>query len=60
MPNVEEDGERIELVPTKWNELVQRCLHGDLRQPDVMLAVVAMEYDPEAKARLEAFLSDLP
>ncbi|MCR4256832.1 MAG: NUDIX hydrolase, partial [Candidatus Uhrbacteria bacterium] len=60
MPNVEENGERIELVPTKWSELVQRCLRGDLRQPDVMLAVVAMEYEPEAKARLAVFLSDLP
>ncbi|MEK7473701.1 MAG: NUDIX hydrolase [Patescibacteria group bacterium] len=60
MPNVEADGERIELVPTKWSELVQRCLRGDLRQPDVMLAVIAMEYESETKARLETFLSDLP
>ncbi len=60
LPNTEEDGERIELVPTKWNDLVQRCLRGELRQPDVMLAVVAMEYEPEAKARLNTFLSDLP
>ncbi len=55
--NLEQDGERIELVPTKWEELVTRCLKADLRQPDVMLSVVAMHYDPEQRARLDAFLS---
>jgi 8-oxo-dGTP pyrophosphatase MutT (NUDIX family) len=60
MPNVEEDGERIELVPTKWDELLQRCLRMELRQEAIMLAVLVMHYDPEQKARLDAFLSDLP
>jgi hypothetical protein len=32
----------------------------ELRQEWVMLAILAMHYDPEQRARLEAFLSDLP
>lgn len=60
MPNVEEDGEKIRLVPTTWDDLVQRCLRMELRQEAVMLAVLAMHHDPEQHARLEAFRSDLP
>lgn len=60
MKNVEEDGEKIELVPTSWDDLLQRCLKMELRQEPVMLAILAMHYDPEQKARLDAFLSDLP
>lgn len=60
MPSVEEDGEKIEVIPTKWNDLLQRCLKMELRQEWVMLAVLAMHFDPEQKTRREAFLSDLP
>jgi ADP-ribose pyrophosphatase len=58
--NPESDGERIQLVPTAWDELVRRCLHGELRSTETALAIISMQYDPEQKARLEQFLSDLP
>lgn len=54
--NHEIDGEKIELFPTSWDELVQRCLRAELRQESVMLAVLAMHYDPEQRAKLDAFL----
>lgn len=54
--NHEIDGEKIELHPTSWDELVQRCLRMELRQESVMLAVLAMHYDPEQRAKLDAFL----
>lgn len=57
--NIEQDGERIELIPTKWKDVVKMCLRKELRQPDVMLAIVAMEYDAEERAKLEAFLNGL-
>ncbi|MCK9361263.1 NUDIX hydrolase [Patescibacteria group bacterium] len=55
--NHEEDGEKIELFPTSWDELIQRCLRMELRQESVMLAVLAMHYDPEQRAKLDAFLA---
>lgn len=54
--NHEEDGERIKLVPTPWNEVVKICLAGKLRQERPMLAILGMEFDPEQRARLDAFL----
>lgn len=48
--------ERIELVPTPWSELVQLCLQQKLRHPNAMLAILAMEFDPEAKQRLHEWL----
>lgn len=48
--------ERIELVPTPWSELVQLCLQHKLRHPNAMLAILAMEFDPEAKRRLHEWL----
>lgn len=55
--NHEEAGEKIELVPTAWKDAVQLCLKGEIRRPEVALAILAMEYDPEQRARLDAFLS---
>lgn len=55
--NPESDGERIELVPTPWKEAVKRCLRGELRDSDKMLAILAMEFDPESKKRLHDFLN---
>lgn len=54
--NHEIDGEKIEVFPTPWKEVVQRCLKMELRQEPVMLAVLAMEFDPEQRARLDEFL----
>lgn len=49
-------GEKIELLPTPWGVVVQMCLKRQLRQPNIMLAVLAMEYDPDAKKRLHDWL----
>lgn len=55
--NHEADGEKIELFPTSWDELIEKCLRMELRQDSVMLSVLAMHYDPEQRARLDAFFS---
>lgn len=55
--NHEEDGEKIELVPMKWNEVIAMCLRGELRSPETALALLAMEYNPEDRKRLEKFLA---
>jgi len=55
--NTEADGERIELVPTLWQDVVRMCLKGELRSQETMLAILAMEYHPELRARLNTFLS---
>ena len=55
-PMQSDAGERIELIPTAWSDLVRMCLKRELRQPNVMLAILAMEYDPETKARLHEWL----
>lgn len=52
----EQDGEKIEVIPTSWDEVVQRCLKMELRQEGVMLAVLAMHFDPEQRAKLDEFL----
>ncbi|MEI7512640.1 MAG: NUDIX hydrolase [Candidatus Uhrbacteria bacterium] len=56
-PNHEIDGERIELFPVKWNELIEICLRGELRQEAVMLAVLGMHLDPAQRLRLDTFLN---
>lgn len=53
-------GERIETIAVPWKELVQMCLDGKLRQPHVMLAILRMEFDEPSRARLQAFLEQLP
>ncbi|MBU1907647.1 NUDIX hydrolase [Patescibacteria group bacterium] len=50
-------GEKIELVPTPWPQLKDMCLKRQLRQPNIMLAILAMHFDPDARERLEDFLN---
>lgn len=50
-------GERIALRPTPWSDAVQMCLTQSLRGQDAMLAILAMEFDPEARAMKEQFLA---
>ena len=49
-------GEKIELMPTSWNDLVQMCLKNQLRSKSAMLAVLQMEFDPASKERLHTWL----
>ena len=49
-------GERIEVVPTKWDEVVELCLADRLRQSAVMHAVLCMQFDPEQRQRLDTWL----
>ena len=56
-PRHNEPGEKIELLPTKWDDLVRMCLKRQLRQPNIMLAILQMEYDPESKKRLAVWLA---
>ena len=55
--NHEDAGEKIQVIPMKWSDAVTKCLKGDIRRPEVALAILAMEFDPEQKARLQAFLN---
>ena len=50
-------GEKIQSHPTPWKEAVALCLRGELRSQTAMLAILAMEFDPEAKKLKEQFLS---
>lgn len=50
-------GEKIELKPTPWKEAVALSLQGKLRRQEAMLAILAMEFDPEAKKIKKTFLS---
>lgn len=52
----QDTGEKIFLVPTRWDDLVRMCLKRELRQPNSMLAILSMEFDPEAKKRLHTWL----
>lgn len=52
-----EDGEKIELVPMKWKEVIAMCLRREMRQPDVMLTLLTMEYDAASRERLQKFLN---
>lgn len=51
------DGERIELVPTPWEEVIQKCLRHELRQTEVMLLLICLEFNPMYRQQLETFLS---
>lgn len=53
-------GERIAYEPTSWKTLIDLCLKRKLRQDDIMLAILTMEFDPDAKRRLHDWLSVLP
>jgi len=50
-------GERIALRPTSWDDAVRMCLRHELRSQDAMLAILALEFDPEARAIKERFLA---
>ncbi len=49
-------GERITLRPTPFDEAVQLSLKRSLRQHGVMLTILALALDPEAKQQLSHFL----
>jgi 8-oxo-dGTP pyrophosphatase MutT (NUDIX family) len=49
-------GERIKVVKISWQELVQLCLTLELRGPLLANCILAMEFDPEARARKDEFL----
>lgn len=51
-------GEKIELMPTPWKQLEEMCLKSQLRQPKIMLAILAMQFSKEARGRLEDFLCE--
>jgi 8-oxo-dGTP pyrophosphatase MutT (NUDIX family) len=52
-----EAGEKIELRPTPWKDVVALALQGGMRRPEVMLTILAMEFDPEMRAMKERFLT---
>jgi len=49
-------GEKIEPHSTPWKEVVRLALAQKFRSPFFSLAILAMEYDPEQRARLDVFL----
>ena len=49
-------GERVEILRTQWDDAVRMCLNHELRQAEVMLAVLALAFDPEARTGLRKFL----
>jgi ADP-ribose pyrophosphatase len=55
--NHEDDGEKIEVVPTHWNDVLAMCYQKMMRQPEVMLTFLCMEHHPDDRAKLDAFLS---
>lgn len=55
--NQEDAGEKIELIPTKWEDAVTLSLKRKMRRGDIMLAILGMHYDPEQHAKLDTFLS---
>lgn len=55
--NKEDAGEKIQVVPMPFQEAVRLSLRGDIRRPEVALAILAMHEDPEQRAKLEAFLA---
>lgn len=59
-PTHRDAGERIELLPTPWDDVVDLCLKRQLRQLNIMLTILQMAFDPEAKARLEDWLRNRP
>ncbi len=55
--NAEDAGEKIRVFPMSFKEAVEKCLRGDIRRHEVALAIIGMHYDPEQRAKLEAFLA---
>ena len=56
--NPDSAGEKIELIEMPWQDAVKMSLRHGMRRRDIMLAILAMEFDTEQKARLQTFLSD--
>lgn len=52
----ESSGEKITLIRMPWKQAVEMSLGQQLRRRDIMLAILAMEFEPEQKAKKEAFL----
>jgi 8-oxo-dGTP pyrophosphatase MutT (NUDIX family) len=50
-------GERITIIKTPWNEAVTLSLQHKLRGEDSMLAILAMEFDPEMRVVKDRFLA---
>lgn len=50
-------GEKIQLHRVSWDDLVARCLRRELRQTEVMLLILTMEYGAEEKEKLRIFLN---
>lgn len=50
-------GEHIVLRPTPWQDAVTLCLQNTLRGQESMLAILAMEFDPDARKVKEQFLA---
>ena len=54
--NPESAGEKIEIIKMPWRTAVELSLHQKMRRRDIMLAILAMEFDPKQKAHLQNFL----
>jgi 8-oxo-dGTP pyrophosphatase MutT (NUDIX family) len=52
-------GEKIEVVKLPWKKLVDLCLRLELRGPTLANCILAMEFDPETRARRDEFLRGL-
>lgn len=50
-------GEKIETIQVSWDDLISKCLAGDLRQISTMYAILCMHFDPESKKRLDTWLA---
>ncbi len=50
-----DQGERIQLKPMKWPEVMELCFHQKIRRRDAALALLAMHFDPSRKQRLDQF-----
>lgn len=55
--NPEAAGEKIELLKASWAEAVDFSLKNRMRRNECMLAILGMQFDPEQRNRLDAFLS---
>jgi len=49
-------GEKIELFPVSWTRLIEFALERKLRQSNITLAILQMEFHAPSRARLKAFL----
>jgi ADP-ribose pyrophosphatase len=52
-----ESGEKIEVLHMPWKEAVQLSAERKIRQPEVMLAIMTLEYHEASKEMLKKFLA---